>query len=318
MNQFSQFLVDAISEDFGRPAKLLNLLNEWPDIRVPIAPQCDSIASDSVVRWHELGMAPAMEWPGREHGHLLGWKLSGGHYYESFVVQRPEFAQFGRRVVVKNWSCDIKQVYGFSASGSDLKKFRSMDEMAERKSQELISEVSPQALARNLSYHEVRILRPDTDDSFQHHQWDSRLFLMNSGGSHHFAAAKYIAARLDEPVPLTGPLHAYSLNPTAIASLRRDFDIFVISDEPAISGAFHDAMASFRATWLWTYMPRPYDNSKAILLPKNERRSQRVASVLRNAGIVDLGAYLEELACSGNALFPPTAIVAGLATYISP
>jgi rhodanese-related sulfurtransferase len=77
----------------------------------------------------------------------------------------------------------------------------------------------------------------------------------------------------------------------------------VISDEPAISVAFSDAMESFRATWLWTHMPRPYDNTKAILLPKGERRSQRVALALREAGVVDLGAYLEELSCSGKAIY---------------
>lgn len=319
MSPFLQFLIDAISEDFGRPAKLLHLLNERPDVRVPIAPRADSIAWGSVVHWHELGMAPAMQWPRREHGHLLGWKSSGKHSYRSFFAHRPEFAQLGRKVVIESWSCDIKQVHGFSASKSELTKFRSMDEMVERNSREMITEVSHQALARNLAHSEVRIFRPDTTDFFQHHQWDGRLFLMNSGGSHHFAAARYIAVRLEESVPLTGPLQAYSLSPIAIRSLRRDFDLFLISDEPAISMAFHAAMESFRATWLWTHMPRPYDNAKAILLPKDERRSQRVALALRDAGIVDLGAYLEELSCSGDAIYPsqPAANVPGFATSVS-
>jgi hypothetical protein len=118
---------------------------------------------------------------------------------------------------------------------------------------------------------------------------------MNDGGSHHFAASKYIAARIAMPVRLLARLHTYALSTSAIASLRRDFDIFVISDEAAISVAFHAAMESFRATWLWTHMPRPYEHAKAILLPKDERRSRRVAKALREAGVVDLGAYLEEL-----------------------
>lgn len=198
MGQITKFFIDAINESFGRPAKLLHLLAERPDIRVPIAEPSDNIASGSVVRWHELGMAPATDWPRREHGHLLGWRKTGGHYYESFFAHRPEFAQLGRKMVVERWVCDIQQVHGFSASKSDRTKFRSMDEMVECNSREMIAEVSHEALARNLAHDEIRITRSGTDDFFQHHQWDGRLFLMNSGGSHHFAAAKYIAARLDE------------------------------------------------------------------------------------------------------------------------
>lgn len=304
MNPILSFFTDAINESCGHPAKLLRLLAERPDIHVPIAPASDCIASGSVVRWHELGLAPATDWPRREHGDLLGWKASG-HHYGSFFAHRPEFAQLGRKTVVDDWTCDIQQVHGFSASKSDLTKFRSMDEMVECNSRELIAEVSQEALTRNFSHSEIRIVRPSTSDFFKYHEWDGRLFLMNDGGSHHFAASKYIAKRIGMPVRLLARLHTYSLSPAAIVSLRRDFDIFLISDEAAISVAFHAAMESFRATWLWTHVPRPYEHTKAILLPKEERRSRCVAQALRKAGIVDLGAYLDDLACHRNPITEP-------------
>jgi len=74
---------------------------------------------------------------------------------------------------------------------------------------------------------------------------------MNDGGAHHTAAAKYISARLGQRVPLDGTRYTYSLNALAVASLRRDFEIFVISDEDAHSAvAFFEAMRASRATWL--------------------------------------------------------------------
>ncbi|MYN38109.1 hypothetical protein GTP55_01860 [Duganella sp. FT109W] len=203
-------------------------------------------------------------------------------------------------MVIERWQCEIQEVHGFSASKSELTKFSSMDEMVECNSREMITDISPQGLAKNLAHNEIRIMRPNTDDCFKYHRWDGRLFLINSGGSHHFAAAKYIALRIGAPVPLAGRLHSYALNPDAIASLRRDFDIFMISDKPAISVAFNEAMRSFEATWLWTHLPRPYHKARAILLPKNERRSQRVAQAFQEAAIVDLGAYLEGLSRTGD------------------
>ncbi|WP_440030490.1 DUF6685 family protein, partial [Chromobacterium amazonense] len=91
---------------------------------------------------------------------------------------------------------------------------------------------------------------------------------------------------------LCGRLYVYELNGGAVAALRRDFEMFVISDEAAIANAFHEAMRSFKATWLWHPMPRPYEKARAILLPRTEKRSLRVAKALRDAGMLDFGAYL--------------------------
>jgi len=71
--------------------------------------------------------------------------------------------------------------------------------------------------------------------------------------------------------------------------------MFVISDEAEIANAFLDAMRTFKATWLWHHMPRPYESTRAILLPKSEPRSMRVAEVLRRADALDFGAYLAQI-----------------------
>ncbi|CAM5427238.1 putative protein OS=Stutzerimonas stutzeri OX=316 GN=CXK94_17845 PE=4 SV=1 [Stutzerimonas stutzeri] len=79
-----------------------------------------------------------------------------------------------------------------------------MDDMVVRNSPEMIDEISPAKLAKNLAWDEIRIISHVDHDYFATWAWDGRVFLMNSGGSHHFAAAKYIAARLEQPVELTG------------------------------------------------------------------------------------------------------------------
>lgn len=57
-------------------------------------------------------------------------------------------------------------------------------------------------------------------------------------------------------------------------------------------------MEAFRATWLGHSMPRPLQNTQAILLPKAERRSMQVASLLRKVGVADLGAHLAHAAAT--------------------
>lgn len=225
----------------------------------------------------------------------MGWKSSGGHY-ESFQIQRPEYSQLAHCEVTNDWQCDITDVLGFSMSKSDLTAFPNMDAMVETNSREMINEITPAKLARNLAHREIRIIHsPGTTDHFARHLWDGRLFLMNDGGSHHFAAARYIAARLGTPVPLRGKLRTYALNPLAIASLRRDFEMYAIADTAELCNGFHDAMRAYKATWLSHPLPAPLDNVKAILLPKSEPRSMRASATLDAAGAFNLGQHLAAL-----------------------
>lgn len=297
MNLFISAICDRIKEDLGHPVSLLRLLEDQPDIRVSLEVDTKSIAASSVVPWHELGTPPVMDWPRRPRGFLMGWTKSPDNQYRSFQVTRPEYAEIGLCEIIQNWECDIADVYGFSNSKSELRDFSSTDAMVECNSRDMIDSISHEKLAENLAHNEIRIIHNQyTTDHFARYLWDDRLFLINDGGSHHFAAAKYVADRLNEIVTLRGTLRVYSLNSTALASLCRDFDMFVIADNAEVSNAFHEAMSAFRVTWLWHHMPRPFYDTRAILLPKDEPRSRCVANILRKAGVFDLGAYLTALA----------------------
>ncbi|MGL4231273.1 MAG: DUF6685 family protein [Casimicrobium sp.] len=289
-------ILDFVREQIGQPVGLVRLFEKHPDARITLDPPKSCIDVRSVVRWHELGESSHSLSPHGERGTLIGWTARGGYDYGSFTLHRPEYAQFGRSEITDDWGCDIADVHGFSSSKSNLHEFISTDQMVETNSREMIDEVTHEKLAQNLAHHEIRIIHSPGSDFFSRFAWDGRNFLINGGGSHHLASAKYIATRLQQPVALRGKLYKHSLNSHAIASLRRDYEMFVISDEPSISNGFHDAMKAFSATWLWHRMPQPFENSKAILLPKNESRSIRVASILRQAGLVDLGQHLTEIA----------------------
>lgn len=228
-----------------------------------------SVGLESIVNWHRWE-GVSVRHTSRNVGELFGWRSSHGHY-GSFHLIRAELKNLVHREVINSWVCDIQDVTGLSSSKSDLNEFTDLDAMVVVNSKEMIDEISVSKLRQNLAHDEIRILnRDDPSDYFQRHLWDGRTFLMNDGGSHHFAAARYIAARIQHPVPLQGKLHAYSINPLALSSLLKDFDIFAIACTANLYKDFLDSMEAFSSTFLWCSLPRPFQEEKAIFLPKNK------------------------------------------------
>lgn len=289
-------IYDSFREQFGHPVSLLEMLERHPGIAVTIREPHSCIAASSVTRWYRLGCTSPEPWIRRESGTLTGWKMVGDRW-QGFSIVRPEYEQIEHCEITENWSCDITHIHGFSASKSDLYKFVHTDEMVEANCMNMAEPVTTANLAKNLAHYEIRIVNDEghTSDHVAQYKWDGRLWLINSGGSHHTAAAKYQAARLNMPVKLTGRLFTYSLNGNAIGSLRNDYEMFVISDDVEVQNDFFDAMKAFGAPWLWHYMPSPFEHAKAILLPKIETRSMRVATEFRKIGVFDLGRHLSEL-----------------------
>lgn len=287
---------EAIQEDLGySPVKLLKTIKECPDFLTQLAEVPTSIHEGSVVKWHK--------WGERRYGlntysnsMMMCWRSRNG-YYESFHLAVPEFDSFGQCEEVLLWACEIQDVVGLSSAKSELHKFTSLDDLVETNSSEMIDKITEEKLQKNLAHNEIRIIHQSnsTTDHFSSYLWDRRIFLNNSGGAHHFAAARYIASRIKQKVPLKGKLKTYSINPKSLDALCERFSIFVISDGNPESKLFNDAMRAFRATYGWRSLPRPYDSNRAIFLPKDEQRSILVANILLDAGVYDLGAYLAEL-----------------------
>lgn len=289
-------ILSFVKEQFGYPARLDKLVSARPHSQLPSLSPSGSIDAEKIPEWHRFGRPDLNDWNAGAPERIMGWRQSGG-YYGSFTALVPGLQEIGTVEVFDGWECDITRVEGLGASKSPLSDYRDMDRFIEARSPELLQEISHDQLQRNLAHREIRILhgRP-TSDHFAHHAWDGRIWLMNSGGSHHFAAARYIAKRLDVRVLLSGRLRKYGINPSAVRKLVEHFELFVVPDDAEFSVAFSDAMRYAGITWLWAPMPRPFQSERAILLPRAERRSRRAAELLKNAGMPDLGAHLIDLA----------------------
>ena len=301
MSKLLQTISDHVLESLGNPVRLRRFLGDRPHFKAQLLAPENNIDMARVPKWHRLnetgwGWGVGRRRTGRVE--LMGWRKRGNHY-SSFVQSCPALGSLVRHTVVDAWTCDLQDVHGFAASKSDLAKFGSTDEMVLTNSKEMIADVSAEGLRKNLAHDEIRVLRERPSDWLQVHQWDKRMYVVNDGGSHHLAAAKYIAARIDAPVTLRAPLHYYSIDPNAVALLRGDYDIYLVNDKPELINAFSDAMQAGGVTWLWHDMPQPYENTRAIFLPREDALSMRVSEAFRAAGFADLGQHLVEVARSG-------------------
>lgn len=297
MNKIIQAISDTLRRTLRQPVHVERFLAKRPDFRVPMVRSSNSIDFDSVPKWHTFGETGGCTGPaGARQAILSGWRREGSRYSD-FRVAGPALNNLVKKIVVDDWKCDLQDLHGFANSKSDLRHFASTDDMVVANSQEMIEDVSPAGLQANLAHDQIRVTGTRAGSDWLHvHQWDGRMYLVNDGGSHHLAAAKYIAARIQAPVELSAPLHYHSLDADAVAALRAEYDVYVVSHESEVSNLFFTAMADDGVTWFWRDMPEPYWGERAIFLPRAESMSLNVSQAFQKAGFEELGAHLEEVA----------------------
>lgn len=297
MKKIIQALTDTMLRTLGHPVHVERFLARRPDFRVPAVRTSNSIDFDSVPKWHTFGEIGGRTGPaGAQQAILSGWRREGTRYSD-FRVAAQALDKLVKKVVVDDWKCDLQDLHGFANSKSDLRIFASTDDMVVANSHEMIEDVSLAGLQANLIHDQILVTGARAGSDWLHvHQWDGRMYLVNDGGSHHLAAAKYIAARIQAPVELSAPLHYHVLDIDAVAALRAEYDVYVVSHESEVSNLFFSAMESDGVTWFWRDMPEPYWGERAIFLPRAEQLSLRVSQAFQAAGFEELGAHLGEMA----------------------
>jgi hypothetical protein len=277
-----------------KPLALQKFLAENPDASPPIKSSRTGIAARTVIAWYQWSNT---SWglSSQPTGWLKGWRMEGDRY-QPCQQHVQALSSLVKESVISNWTTEIQQIGGFSASKSKLEELESMDIMATRNSPEMIDEITEAKLQRNLAHDQIRIINsPDTtSDCFVRFGWDDLTYLFNAGGSHHFAAARYIAGKLGIEVPLNGKLVTFDIDRDSVIALRQEFEMFTIKKTMLLD--LFDAMRLFGAPLLHQALPMPhYHDICAVFLPRKNDRSMRVAEQLHAAGWTDLGEHLAEL-----------------------
>lgn len=300
MKNLMDHLSSALRTSLGHPARV----EEWAAgihkmSKQPMYLTSSTIRTTDVVRWDRLGECEhAQELGTTDRGVLRGWGLGPTGSYESIEQKSAPLKNLIVETTTKDWVCDIQDVQGLSASKSDLGRYDTMESFATENCTGLLDEPSAKAINENMAWYEVRITDPAGPDHFCRYDWDGRAFLVNSGGSHHFAAARQMAQEIGQAVPLTGRLKTYGFNQPAVASLRQHFEMFAVPSDPVLENEFWDGMKAAGASYFPLPLPSEFYSApmKAILLPRSDPQSMKVAKILRTAGFWNVGQSLSELA----------------------
>jgi hypothetical protein len=177
---------------------------------------------------------------------------------------------------------DIREITCLSASKGPLGRSETLDEFAVAECQREIGPATAKQLEACLSYYGVRLTSPFRDDGEQLSAvaWSGgTIYWPNYDGSHHFAAARYIAGVLNQPVPITAPLTSYSIDRNAIATLADEFVTWVMPD--------HDDTWSF-VRMIHQYgmeigvaaMPLPYHDELLVLIPRHAVGASKIIEII--------------------------------------
>lgn len=311
-----RFLARNLGDSFGVPARLRQFVADHHDLCVPLRAPPESVAAGDVVRWQW--------WDKRE---LQYWR-GPAPYYGATTVDRDDLNHFVIETVDDNWSCEIRDVVGLSASRANLSKFHTLDELAETVFPGMLHPASERKIRELLKkynyYNEVSGITDPQKRSgrFWRYMWDGgRVHLANSVDMHPLVAARYIAGRIGVPVRLYGKLHTFRINLSAALSLTADFDIYTMPG-PSAYVDFGEAMRMFGAPYGVYSLPcgvlfdagrgmtryrgsgavydsledHRYQSVDLILLPRADKLAMRVSSVLRQAGLFDAGRFILETA----------------------
>jgi hypothetical protein len=256
-----------------------------------------NITADSIPRWHEWGDPSHSDGVVFKAGELLGWKTHRNFGYRSYRIVRPELAGFGSCLRIPGWRCNAQDVDATNVPKSRMEQFSPLRELPRQTMPGLIDGVRHARLARLLERQEVRSLsRQRSSERFVRHLWDGRVFLIDNGASRESTAFLQFAVQFGQRDAPGAELHVFSIEPQAVSSLRRDFELFAISSRDVFANVgFHDAVRRSCTPYLSKRMPQPHSDAEVIFLPRVNRRSMALAAEMRAAGFSDVGKHLSSL-----------------------
>ncbi|EOB3151661.1 TPA: DUF6685 family protein [Salmonella enterica subsp. enterica serovar Java] len=285
-----------IRHRLGYPARLEHAITTGRLVPVPLNPPADTFWMRSVIQWHTW-----MEFSesGYSGPYTLDYRKPGyDRHLSCHDMPVQEVEHLISKEIIPDFTCDITAIRGISASKSLDKDIADIDEFPLISCPNYVEPVTEDHLLENMQHSELRL----DQMLFADYPWTKRRYYWhNSGGSHHFAAARFQAHRLNIPVPLHGKLYRYRVNVQMIDALCRKWHMFMIP-KTEVFGSFYDAMNAFECPFGNSSLPGNMHNGwggsvplQVIWLERGLAKPDAVASVLSRAGFADFASELKNL-----------------------
>ncbi|WP_419851773.1 DUF6685 family protein [Actinobacillus pleuropneumoniae] len=237
-------------------------------------------------------------------GHFIEWYYSKHEHSISSKINTeiPTLLQnLISHKAVPDWKCDIQTITNISSSKSDLSSLTNLDELVIQDSQELISEISQKNLDKNMAHYESKIFH-DPSVNVSCELWSGTFTWNNTGGSHHFAAARYIASQLEKPINLISQLTIEYLDKDVMDILFSKYHIFIFSGkntkqynllrETLMHSKVPFVLAPIDAMFS---MNEDYSSLKLLAFYNSGERAFAIRELCKNSALLDLNMYFNSL-----------------------
>ncbi|HED2969828.1 TPA: hypothetical protein R4029_003448 [Klebsiella variicola subsp. variicola] len=278
-----QALQDGVLNSVGYPATLRRRINSGA-LQIKNPQQQDTIWLRSIVSWHR--------WFGSDKNTIRYLRPDHTGDYEFFQCHIPQLDGLITKNVTENYRCDISTIGGLSSSRDANLNIPQLDDFVLQRCSEMITPLSSEQLARNLSRYTARL----SQMVFSQFSWaPGRLYWNNEYSVHNFVAARYQAIQLGQPVSLTGQLNSYTVNPQKIRQLTAEWDLYLLPIAE-VYGLFRDALLRVKSPFgisnppCWENVDERY--FQVIWLERNHPVPARISRMLAQAGFPSLGQLL--------------------------
>ena len=278
MGTVLNLIVDSIQEGFLHPSRFIKKIKSHSQLQMLLKTPPQTASSDQIIHWNR--------WDSFYFDKK--YTLNLRKKYDLTLQYIPELEYIVTVNETENWWCDIRDIDCLGASKSDLSLFKTLDIFATAVNHNLIADISEQNLNKNLQWEGGRVLN---NPSFYCYAWDNnRIHLCNSGGSHHFSAARYLALKLNKKIPVCGRLYTVHLDAQSIFSLLNQFDLFSVNSKDWFF--ISEECEHFGAPIGFYPAPRPFYDQTIIFLPRNNKRSMRISKLFKQIQLFDFSLFL--------------------------
>ena len=234
--------------------------------------------------------------------------IEWNHYQNDYLIRSIQheelfnlFSQIISSTYKEQWEFEIQTINNVSSSKSDLINLHSLDELVIQDSQDLIPSISFESMQKNMKHYESKIFHTNNED-VSCEQWTGLVTWHNDGGSHHFAAARYIAKQLNHPINLTSKLEIYSLNSSVIAQIFRKYTIFLLSSRNAalynlLCDCLYYSTINFITAPIESYYSSIDEDHKTLRIfafMQNNRKARKIIESFNNSECINLEEYFND------------------------
>lgn len=197
---------------------------------------------------------------------------------------------------IPNWQFEIQTINNVSCSKSLLSQLSSLDELVEQDSRDLISEITETMLHKNMQHRGSKIFHTD-NSTISCELWSGSFTWNNCDGSHHFAAARYIAKKLGKKVYLTGILEVTMLNKELFRILFSKYHLYLIETDLEENQLLYETLMHLKVPFILTKIQDHFSvnthesNLRLLAFYNDSLESELVADIFRQSKAINLYRY---------------------------